>query len=163
MLSTIFCRWSCKTASSGSLVALRSSHSIGNTVYKTTVITQRTLGHRYISSSSTISSPTPSSTEPHEIVTFAFVESKTGNKVIVDGTVGKTVLDTAVQHDVDIEGACGGELACSTCHVIVPKDVYDRLPNKKEEEDDMLDLAWGLTPTYVVFEPLLQTIASKES
>ena len=50
---------------------------------------------------------------------------------------------------MDIEGACGGELACSTCHVIVPKDVYDRLPPKKEEEDDMLDLAWGLTPTYV--------------
>ena len=66
------------------------------------------------------------------------------------------MLDTAVQHDVDIEGACGGELACSTCHVIVPKDVYDRLPKKKEEEDDMLDLAWGLTPTYVIFEPLLQ-------
>jgi ferredoxin len=75
------------------------------------------------------------------------VESKTGNKIIVDGTIGKTVLDTAVQYDVDIEGACGGELACSTCHVIVPQDVFDRLPKKKEEEDDMLDLAWGLTPT----------------
>jgi hypothetical protein len=52
--------------------------------------------------------------------------------VLVSGVVGKTVLDTAVAHDVDIEGACGGELACSTCHVVVPSDVYSRLPKKKE-------------------------------
>jgi ferredoxin len=82
-----------------------------------------------------------------DVVNFAFIESKSGNKILVEGTVGKTVLDTALQYDVDIEGACGGELACSTCHVIVPKDLYDRLPEKKLEEDDMLDLAWGLTPT----------------
>ena len=82
-----------------------------------------------------------------DIVNFAFIEAKTGNKIHVEGTVGKTVLDTALQYDVDIEGACGGELACSTCHVVVPKELYDRLPPKKVEEDDMLDLAWGLTPT----------------
>ncbi|RYH16592.1 2Fe-2S iron-sulfur cluster binding domain-containing protein [archaeon] len=67
--------------------------------------------------------------------------------VEVQGELGKTVLDVAIANNVDIEGACGGELACSTCHVIVPRDIYDKLPAKKEEEEDMLDLAMGLTPT----------------
>lgn len=80
-------------------------------------------------------------------VPFYFIEGKSGNKVLVEGELGKTVLDVAVAHDIDIEGACGGELACSTCHVIVPKALFDILPAKKEEEDDMLDLAWGLKPT----------------
>lgn len=44
-------------------------------------------------------------------------------------------------------GACGGELACSTCHLVFEKDVYDQLPEISEEEEDMLDLAWGLTDT----------------
>ena len=46
-----------------------------------------------------------------------------------------------------MSGACGGELACSTCHLIFEKDVYDALPEISEEEEDMLDLAWGLTET----------------
>lgn len=49
-----------------------------------------------------------------------------------------------------ITGACGGELACSTCHVVVKDKAYfDKLPKKTEEEEDMLDLAWGVTETYV--------------
>lgn len=44
-------------------------------------------------------------------------------------------------------GSCGGELACSTCHVVLPKKFYDTLQDKEEEEEDMLDLAWGLTDT----------------
>ena len=80
-------------------------------------------------------------------IPFYFIEGKSGNKVRVEGELGKTVLDVAVAHDIDIEGACGGELACSTCHVIVPKALFDILPAKKEEEDDMLDLAWGLKAT----------------
>jgi ferredoxin len=48
----------------------------------------------------------------------------------------------------DGAGACGGELACSTCHLIFEKDVFDQLPEISEEEEDMLDLAWGLTETY---------------
>ena len=117
----------------------------------TIVLQQRSLSTpKDPSSSSSSSSPSSSSSTPpekQEMVTFAFVESATGNKIIVDGVIGKTVLDTAIKYDVDIEGACGGELACSTCHVIVPQDVFDKLPKKKEEEDDMLDLAWGLQPT----------------
>lgn len=44
-------------------------------------------------------------------------------------------------------GACGGELACSTCHLVFEQDVYDTLPPKEDEEDDMLDLAFEVTET----------------
>ena len=48
-------------------------------------------------------------------------------------------------------GACEGTLACSTCHVVLKKDVFDKLPNKAcDEELDMLDLAYGLTDTCVL-------------
>lgn len=50
-------------------------------------------------------------------------------------------------NDVDLEGACDGACACSTCHVVLEKNVYDDLPAATEEEEDMLDLAFGLTET----------------
>jgi ferredoxin-2, mitochondrial len=45
-------------------------------------------------------------------------------------------------------------MACSTCHVILPKEFYDRLPEKCMEEEDMLDLAWGVTETWVMCDDL---------
>lgn len=80
-------------------------------------------------------------------VNIVFIEAKNGDRIIASGDVGKRVLDVALDHNVDIEGACGGELACSTCHVILEKELYDSLPKKSEEEEDMLDLAWGRTDT----------------
>ena len=47
-------------------------------------------------------------------------------------------------------GACGGTLACSTCHVIIGKEYYDKIPPPEEEELDMLDLAFGVTKTFVI-------------
>ncbi len=44
-------------------------------------------------------------------------------------------------------GACGGVCACSTCHVILEPDIFNSLPEPSEEEEDMLDLAFGLTGT----------------
>ena len=80
-------------------------------------------------------------------VKFSFIEAKDNRRVDVQAKIGKSVLDVALDNNIDIEGACGGELACSTCHVVLTKDVYDKLPPKSEEEEDMLDLAWGLTET----------------
>jgi 2Fe-2S ferredoxin len=56
-------------------------------------------------------------------------------------------MEIAHKYDVDLEGACEGSLACSTCHVIVEPDWYERLLPAREDEEDMLDLAWGLTKT----------------
>ena len=56
-------------------------------------------------------------------------------------------MDTAHDNNIELEGACGGELACSTCHLVFEKDVYDTLPPKADEEEDMLDLAFELTET----------------
>ena len=65
----------------------------------------------------------------------------------VDAPVGLSVLEIAHRNNVDIEGACEGSLACSTCHVLVEKDWYGRLKPATEDEEDMLDLAFGLTAT----------------
>ena len=60
---------------------------------------------------------------------------------------GQSLLEVAHAHDVDLEGACEASLACSTCHVVLPDGVFEALGEPTEEEDDMLDLAWGLTET----------------
>ena len=65
----------------------------------------------------------------------------------VDAPVGKSVLDIAQANNYDVEGACEGSLACSTCHVIIDPAWYDKLKPAVEEEEDMLDLAYGLTRT----------------
>ncbi len=70
-----------------------------------------------------------------------------GDETNVKAEVGKSLLEVAHENDVELEGACGGDLACSTCHVILPEEYYKCLPEKQEEEEDMLDLAWGLTET----------------
>ncbi|MDA0367489.1 MAG: ferredoxin family 2Fe-2S iron-sulfur cluster binding protein [Proteobacteria bacterium] len=66
----------------------------------------------------------------------------------VDAPVGDTVLAIAQRNGIaELEGACEGAMACSTCHVIVDKDDYGRLPEPTTEEDDMLDFAYGLSLT----------------
>ncbi len=70
-----------------------------------------------------------------------------GTRQEVDAPVGLSVLEIAHRNDIDIEGACGGSLACSTCHVIVAPEWYARIDEPTEEEEDMLDLAFALTRT----------------
>jgi len=77
-------------------------------------------------------------------VTFVLSD---GTRRAIEAPAGKTLLEIAWEHGIDIEGACGGVMACSTCHVIVDPAFYDRLDDAGEEEDQMLDLAWGLTST----------------
>jgi 2Fe-2S ferredoxin len=73
--------------------------------------------------------------------------TQAGERIEVDAPVGLSVLEIAHRNNIDLEGACEGSLACSTCHVIVDPDDFDRLKEAKEEEEDMLDLAFGLTHT----------------
>lgn len=65
----------------------------------------------------------------------------------VEAPVGLSVLEVAHKHGIDIEGACEGSLACSTCHVIVDSEWFDKLKGPSEDEEDMLDLAFGLEKT----------------
>jgi len=77
---------------------------------------------------------------------MTFIE-RNGTPREVDAPVGFSVLEIAHKHGVDIEGACEGSLACSTCHVIVDGAWFKRLAAPTEDEEDMLDLAFGLTAT----------------
>lgn len=77
---------------------------------------------------------------------MVFIETD-GTRREVEAPVGLSILEVARRHDIDLEGACEGSLACSTCHVIVTPEWYDLLPEAQEDEEDMLDLAFGLTKT----------------
>lgn len=77
---------------------------------------------------------------------MTFVE-RDGTKREVDAPLGLSVLEIAHKHGVDIEGACEGSLACSTCHVVVDGSWFKQLAAPTEDEEDMLDLAFDLQET----------------
>ena len=77
---------------------------------------------------------------------ITFIE-RDGTRREVEAPRGLSVLEIAHKNKIDIEGACEGSLACSTCHVIVDPEWYELLKEASEDEEDMLDLAFGLTAT----------------
>lgn len=62
-----------------------------------------------------------------------------------DPAAGQSLLEIAMDQDIDIDHACGGVCACSTCHVIV-REGYDSCGEPEEREEDQLEKAPGLTP-----------------
>ncbi|KAE9405325.1 ferredoxin [Gymnopus androsaceus JB14] len=60
---------------------------------------------------------------------------------------GQNILDVAHENGIKLEGSCEGKLACSTCHVLLSPNDYRKFPPPNEDEDDMLDMAHGLTDT----------------
>ena len=77
---------------------------------------------------------------------MVFVE-RNGASREVDAPNGLSVLEIAHKHGIDIEGACEGSLACSTCHVVVDATWFAKLAKPTEDEEDMLDLAFDLQET----------------
>ena len=65
----------------------------------------------------------------------------------VEAKPGQRLLDVAWTAKQPLEGACEGVMACSTCHVIVDKADFERLPRASDEEEDLLDLAAHATRT----------------
>lgn len=65
----------------------------------------------------------------------------------VEAKTGMSILEVAHANDIDLEGACESSMACSTCHVILEDPVFDELEEACEDEEDMLDMAFGLTDT----------------
>ena len=73
-----------------------------------------------------------------------------GSTTTIDAPLGLSVMEVAVKHTMDkIEGACGGSLACATCHLYIQPDWWDKVMPEdgeiSEAEEDMLDLAFNLT------------------
>lgn len=76
---------------------------------------------------------------------------------------GMTLLEVAQNDGQPLEGTCEGQMACSTCHVIVEPEWFDRLPKAREEEEDMLDLAacatrYSRLSCQIILEPGLDGI-----
>lgn len=78
-------------------------------------------------------------------VTFIHADGK--GRTEAEAAPGDILLDVAQAHLMPLEGTCEGQMACSTCHVIVAREDFDRLPPASEEEEDMLDLAAGARRT----------------
>jgi ferredoxin len=70
-----------------------------------------------------------------------------GGVTEADGAAGTPLLDVAQAAAMPLEGTCEGQMACSTCHVVVAPEWFDKLPPAVEEEEDMLDLAAGVART----------------
>ncbi|KAH9848005.1 2Fe-2S ferredoxin-type domain-containing protein [Lenzites betulinus] len=85
--------------------------------------------------------------EPGTGIKIHFKDAK-GNLIrTVEANEGDDILGIAHEYDIDLEGACEGSVACSTCHVILDPESYDKLPEPEDDENDMLDMAFGLTDT----------------
>ncbi|WP_406568395.1 2Fe-2S iron-sulfur cluster-binding protein [Alterisphingorhabdus coralli] len=82
-----------------------------------------------------------------DTVTIHFVSADGKQEQTVTGKVGDKLLNLAQAHGEPLEGTCEGQMACSTCHVILPKEDFAKVPEASELEEDMLDLASAVTAT----------------
>lgn len=80
------------------------------------------------------------------MVRVCFVTAE-GERVSVEGAEGESLLAVAQGAGMRLEGTCEGQMACSTCHVIVSPEWFDRLPTAHPDEEDMLDLAADVART----------------
>jgi len=80
-------------------------------------------------------------------IRVTFIPADRGEPQIIEAPVGSRLLDIAQAAGQPLEGTCEGQMACSTCHVIVDARDFDRLPRASADEDDLLDLAAHVTRT----------------
>jgi ferredoxin len=73
--------------------------------------------------------------------------TRDGERVAAEGEEGFSLLEAGQAAGMPLEGTCEGQMACSTCHVVVDPEWFDRLPKASEEEEDMLDLAAAVERT----------------
>ena len=79
-------------------------------------------------------------------IKLRFTDSQ-GNVTEGEGEVGQSLLEVGQALGMPLEGTCEGQMACSTCHVVVDAEWFDKLPEASEEEEDMLDFAAGVRRT----------------
>lgn len=80
------------------------------------------------------------------MVSVCFITAD-GAKVRREAAAGDRLLEVGQAAGMPLEGTCEGQMACSTCHVVVAAEWFDKLAPASEEEEDMLDLAAGITRT----------------
>jgi len=81
-----------------------------------------------------------------KLMTVQFITAE-GNRVCAQATAGQRLLEVGQAAGMPLEGTCEGQMACSTCHVIVAESWFDRLAPASNDEEDMLDLAAGVCRT----------------
>ncbi|MEO0031946.1 MAG: hypothetical protein RIS94_1704 [Pseudomonadota bacterium] len=80
------------------------------------------------------------------MVRVTFITAK-GEKIDAQGEPGQRLLEVGQNAGLPLEGTCEGQMACSTCHVVVAQDWFGKLAPASDDEEDMLDLAAGVTRT----------------
>uniref|UniRef100_A0A8C0ZP62 Adrenal ferredoxin n=1 Tax=Castor canadensis TaxID=51338 RepID=A0A8C0ZP62_CASCN len=93
-----------------------------------------------------LSTSAPARSSSEDKITVHFI-NRDGQTLTTEGKIGDSLLDVVIENNLDIDGfgACEGTLACSTCHLIFEDHIYEKLDAITDEENDMLDLAYGLT------------------
>lgn len=81
------------------------------------------------------------------MIKVTFISADGQQRTVVEAQAGECLLDVAQANGQPLEGTCEGQMACSTCHVIVDPADFAKLPRASENEEDMLDLAAGATRT----------------
>lgn len=81
------------------------------------------------------------------MIRVRFVSADGARVVDAEAQPGTVLLDLAQAHDQPLEGTCEGQMACSTCHVVIDVGDFAKLPPASDDEEDMLDLAAGVTRT----------------
>ena len=81
------------------------------------------------------------------MIKVTFISADGDQEQVVEANEGDCLLDVAQAAGQPLEGTCEGQMACSTCHVIISKEYFEKLPRASEDEEDMLDLASGARRT----------------
>ena len=81
------------------------------------------------------------------MIKVVFIGADGGSETVAQAQEGDSLLDVGQAAGMPLVGTCEGQMACSTCHVIVAKEWFDKLPRAVEDEEDMLDLASGARRT----------------
>ncbi len=78
-----------------------------------------------------------------ETVKIRYVVQGTKQEYVINAPLGGNLWEEAQKNGVPLEGACEGNCACGTCHVIVQQEIFKKLPPAKDEEEDLLQVAFG--------------------
>lgn len=126
---------------------LLAKHAKDSTAVRRTITSYRTVQPGRLFSA--VSASTEGQLSPKAKTVSITFNDRDGDKKTVQAKHGELLLDVAKNNDIDVEGACEGTLSCSTCHLIFDPEEYSKLDldPPSDEENDMLDLAYGLTDT----------------